>query len=120
MPLKRIAGVFILLACCLACERQIKAPPPELLGLWTTAAPTYQGRYLRFELDHILFGIGGDESTSQSIVKIYVRQEGQQTRYTFHTLDADGAHQLVILYDPSAGGSLQIRNQANVVWTKPD
>ena len=119
MPLKKVGLVLVLLVCCLACHRRIKSPPTELLGVWTTDAPTYEGRYLKFEKDYVLFGFSQDTSPAiQRILKIDVRQDGKQTIYTLHSVDAEGAHELVFVYDPSDGGALRIKNQRDVVWKK--
>ena len=119
MPLKRVGLLLVLLVSSLACDRGTKSSPKELLGLWTTAAPTYEGRYLKFERDYVLFGVGQDKLPAiQQILKIDVRQDGKQTIYTLHSVDADGAHELVFVYDPSDGGALRIKNQRDVVCKK--
>ncbi|MBZ5566961.1 MAG: hypothetical protein LAN64_03830 [Acidobacteriia bacterium] len=117
MSRRRVALIVVLLVSCLACNRGIKSPPQELLGVWTTDVPAYQGRYLKFEKDYVLFGVGQDASpTIQPILSIDVRQDGKQTVYTVHSVDADGAHEFVFFFDPSDGGALRIKNQREVVW----
>ena len=119
MLLRRVGLVLILLVSCLACKRAIKSPPQELLGVWTTDAPAYEGRYLKFEEDYFLIGVGRHTvPVIQPILKIDVRQDAKQTIYTLHSVDADGAHELVVVYDPSDGGALRIKNQRDVVWKK--
>ena len=55
MSRRRVALIVVLLVSCLACNRGIKSPPQELLGVWTTYVPAYQGRYMKFEKDYVLF-----------------------------------------------------------------
>ena len=119
MPRKRVGLVLVLLVSCLACDRGIKSPPDDLLGVWTTDAPAFEGRYLKFEKDRVLFGVGHDKLPAiQQILGIDVRQDGKRTLYTLHSMDADGAHELVFVYDPADGGTLRIKNQRAVVWKK--
>jgi hypothetical protein len=119
MTAKKLVAGFILVLGCLACHGGMKTPPQELMGTWITDAPAYQDRCLRFDSEHVLFGVGEDtQYTIQHIVGIDVRQDGKQTIYTIRAKDAEGTHELVFTYDPSDGGSLQIKNVRGVAWRK--
>lgn len=101
------------------CDRGIRSIPQQLLGFWTTDAPAYQDRYIKFEEKYVLFGLGGDElPTIQRIVDVVAETSGLQTTYTLRSRDKEGAHELVVVYDPYGGGTLQIRNQRQVVWRR--
>ncbi len=114
-----VVVTLLLLTTSLGCDRTLKAPPRDLLGVWTTDAPAYQGRFIKFEDQYLLFGVGqGRSSPMQQISRIEVRQDGPRTVYTVHSEDAEGGHVIVLVYDPSNGGSLRIKNQGTVVWKK--
>ena len=114
-----IALIGVLLAACLGCNRGVHSLPPELLGFWTTDSPAYKERYIKFENDYVLFGVGDDESpTIQRISKIESKKNGDHIVYTFYSRDADGAHQLIVSYSAADGGTLRIKNQKDVIWKR--
>jgi hypothetical protein len=119
MRWKTALPLLFLFASCLACQQGLLSPPQKLLGLWTTEAPAYADRYLRIEEDRLVFGVASDQPPMvQRIVRIDVRADEKQTTYTFHSVDAEGEHELVIFYDPAEGGALRIKNRIDVIWKK--
>ena len=123
--LKKFTVTLIIVVSCLACDQgtksptQLKNPPTELLGIWMTDAPAYKDRYLIFEKNYVLFGIGNDKSpTMQHIVKLDAQPDGGQTSYTIYSKDNDGTHELRFTYNPADGGTLSIKNQIDVLWKK--
>jgi hypothetical protein len=90
--------------------------PPSLIGLWKTAAPQYEDRYLKFTVNTLTYGIGEGSEVSHKIEKIDVEQGSGGTIYSFHYKDAEGDKSTLILtYRPE--GTIQIKNRKEI-WAK--
>ena len=97
------------------CKQEVIVPP-YLIGLWKTASPQYEDRYLKFTENTLTYGIGEGEEVSHNIEKIDVNQGSGETIYSFHYKDAEGDKwTLTLTYRPE--GTIQLKNK-NEIWVK--
>jgi len=91
--------------------------PPQLIGVWTTAAPKYADRYMKLSERTLTYGIGEGEEVSHQIEKIDVEQGNGGTMYTLYYRDAEGEKwTLIFTYSPDTR-TIQIKNSEEL-WEK--
>ncbi len=95
-----------------------KTVPTELIGLWTTADPSYSDRYLELQPDSITFGTGGTSSIKYSIIGVVRQEAGEREAYEIHFRGVDGAKFSREIVLAGSGNKLYFRSQAEVVWTR--
>ncbi len=95
-----------------------KTVPTELIGLWTTADPSYSDRYLELQPDSITFGTGGTSSIKYSIIGVVRQEAGEGEAYEIHFRGVDGAKFSREIVLAGSGNKLYFRSQAEVVWTR--
>ena len=125
MKCKLIIAALAISAVLLACES--KGPeslPPEMLGVWETSEPKYEGCFFELTKDKLSFAnkshlesfaihkISKIEITTPKTEKLlctlyYKGSEGQKYEFSFY-------------YDPSDGGSIRFKNQTTIKWVKAD
>jgi len=91
--------------------------PAELVGLWTTADPSYSDRYLELQPDTITFGTGGTSSIKYSIIGVARPEAGEDEAYEIHFRGVDGAKFSREIVLAGSGDNLFFRSQPEVVWT---
>jgi len=122
----RYKPMIMALAICavlLACEsKEPESLPPEMLAVWETSAPKYEGCYFEIKKNKISFAnkahvetyvvhdIAKIEITTPKTEKLlctiyYKGNEGQKYEFSFY-------------YDPSDGGSIRFKNQPTIKWIK--
>jgi hypothetical protein len=105
--------VLILVGC-----QQTFSIPHHLIGVWKTSSPRFEDRYLKITEDMLIFGVGNGNEISHYIQKIKIKQENNQTLYTFHYKDAeDEKWTLIFTYNPDLGGSITLKNRSET-WKK--
>ena len=110
--------------------------PDKLYGVWKTDNPEYADRYFEIRADEIVIGLGGGDSSTQTISKVDTQSQGTTTRYVIHatSFEASGGsegkhdasfrpedmHEVIwsLDYDPSAGGTIRLQNPPKLVWRK--
>jgi len=125
MRCKPIIAALAICAVLLACESKgPKSIPPEMLGVWKTSAPKYEGCFFELAKDKVSFAnknylesfvihkISKIKITTPSVEKLlctvyYKGSEGQEYEFSFY-------------YDPSDGGSIRFKNQTTIKWVKAD
>jgi hypothetical protein len=119
-------GLFILV--CMAAAtvaffpgcQQDNTIPPQLIGMWTADDPKYEGRYMKFTDNFLIFGIGDGREVSHYVEKIEAEQAGEGTSYSFHYRDSEGEKwTLNFIYDPGSGGTIKMRNR-DEIWRMSD
>jgi hypothetical protein len=115
----KLSTVFVFLSILFyfaGCQKSVPVPQ-HLIGVWKTAAPQYEDRYLKITEDSLTYGIGNGEEVSHSIDKIDVEQENGETIYTFHYKDTEGEKwDLTLIYSPVAG-TIKLKHK-NDIWEK--
>lgn len=122
MKFHKCVPVLILLLVCAACQRS-KPAPSEILGTWQTDDPRYNGKFLRFDEDFLVLGLGEDVVPKpEHIEHITVSHEGIATIYLIEARDQDRAlDRITVEYSPQNGGELRLSNPHQIVWKKsPD
>ena len=94
-----------------------KTVPTELVGLWTTADPSYSDRYIELQPDSITFGTGGTSSIKYSIIGVVRQEAGEGEAYEIHFRGVDGAKFSREIVLAGSGDKLFFRSQPEVVWT---
>ncbi len=125
MRCKPIIAALAICAVLLACESKgPKSIPPEMLGVWKTSAPKYEGCFFELAKDKVSFAnknylesfvihkISKIKITTPSVEKLlctvyYKGSEGQTSEFSFY-------------FDPSDGGSIRFKNQTAINWEKAD
>jgi hypothetical protein len=92
--------------------------PTKLVGLWTTAYPSYSDRYLTLQPDTITFGTGHTSSVTYSIIGVARQEAGEAEVYTIHFRGVDGAKFSREIVLASSGDSLSFKSQPHVVWMR--
>jgi hypothetical protein len=123
MRCKPIIAAMAVCAVVLACgSRGPKSIPPEMLGVWETSAPKYEGCFFELTKDKVSFAnrahlesfviheISKIKITTPKVEKLlctvyYQGSEGQKYEFAFY-------------YDPSDGGSIRFKNQITIKWVK--
>ncbi len=117
--------VLVICAVLLACESKgPKSLPPEMLGVWETSEPKYEGCFFELRKDKISFAnkahlesfvihkVSKIKITTPRAEKLlctvyYKGSEGQEYNFSFY-------------YDPSDGGSIRFKNQTTIKWVRAD
>ena len=120
--------VIVALAMCtvlLACES--KGPnslPPEMLGVWKTSAPKYEGCFFELTRDKVSFANKAILETFaiHRISKIEITTlRAEKLLCTVYYKDSEGQkYEFSFYYDPSDGGSIRFKNQTTIEWVKTD
>ena len=115
-----IAAVFSLLALSACTQVQTQNQiPQELTGYWRTEAPRYQKRFLKLEKDYVTIGTEDDDVASvQRVREVRAESQGGKIIYTISSISAEGSDLLGLEFDPTNGGSLQIRHMQGIVWKR--
>jgi len=102
-----------------ACEPQRSQEiPVGLLGVWTTEADSYRGRFLEIRTDLVRYGTGEGEPVSDGVVGVSEEKVETGIAYTLFCTDSEGGeYKLNLLYDPSSS-VLRLRNRPQVLWRK--
>jgi hypothetical protein len=98
---------------------RIKEVPPEMLGVWYTDAPGYQGRWMELRTDEIVFATGPNTSTTHHVNGLRRREERGHVDYSIYYDNEEGQeYELVITYEYEEGGRILFQNQKNMVWRR--
>lgn len=122
--------IFALLALALVfpgCSvlREELVVPPELIGVWGTTDPRYEGRTFEFTTGSVIFqtGNGPFDFTAHPIQDISIVPDGNRLDYVveYGTIDA-GAFEFSFSYLPDGQGMIRFMNQPEMIWTpvEPD
>lgn len=119
MKLYKCLPVLILLIFCGACHRSQSAPS-EIAGTWRTDSPRYEGKFLQFDQDFVIVGLGDETLPKvEHIERIAVRRQGPIVTYVIESRDQEGTHyKITVQYSPLNGGELRLSNPRQVVWKR--
>ena len=97
--------------------RRIK--PEDLNGIWTTSSSEYKDRFLEFDDGMITFGRGEAGTASYLIDKIECENVGESLLVHIRYSDTDSTdYRISFFYFDRHGGTLRLKNQADVHWTR--
>ncbi len=111
---------FAILATFIGCpSAKDTSVPAGLRGVWTTAAPQYEDRFLQFTKDSIIFGTGDNSYDIHAITKIEKAHEATPSLYTISHVNPEGQeYRFSFYYDPAHDGVITFKNQDNIRWKK--
>ena len=107
-----------------ACQAEEKTIPDELLGVWQTSEPKYDGCFFKIGKNSIIFLNKYELSIDSNIISKteIVPPEGEQhTLYTiYYYKEGEEEYQFSFYYYPEEGGSIYLKNQIEIKWQKTD
>ncbi|MCJ7540837.1 MAG: hypothetical protein WBG61_08460 [Desulfobacterales bacterium] len=93
--------------------------PLNLIGKWTTSAPRYQDRFFEITKETLIYGLGGGKIDVYFISSMEESLEGNNILYTINYKNTDGLKfTQSFYYHPENGGSIQLKHQEHIKWTK--
>lgn len=114
-----IIGLMVLSVC--QCGRKTTTVPADLIGVWETTAPDYADRSFEIKADQVLFETGEGKFDTYPITEIKT-EKGREELKTLYLICYKNAHRqeykLFFYYDPANQGTIRLKNQFQIVWTK--
>lgn len=93
--------------------------PQALIGVWATDSPRYAERFIKLDNKQLTMGLGEFGTTIYQIKEFKRRVDGNQKSFQLvYGQDNEPDQILHFEYDSAGGGSIKIRNQKDVVWTR--
>jgi hypothetical protein len=106
----------------LGCQpKEDETLPPELMGVWTSAAPRFKDDTLELSKEHIVFTSGRFQGfiSVNFIEKVEKRPERNHILYIIHYENVEGQeYKLSFYYYPEKGNVIRLKNQLEFVWRK--
>lgn len=103
--------------------REPATVPDELLGVWETSAPKYEGCFFEITKDSIIFANRDllEAFDVNVISKIEKTQKEKQILYTIYYEKRKGEeYKFPFYYDQLRGGAIRFKNQEQIEWRKAD
>jgi hypothetical protein len=95
--------------------------PDELIGVWTTPTPIYEGCFFEITKEEIIFG-AKDGSESNFFIKDMKIQKIPHEEWTLYTISyivrGYQKYEFPIYYHPVNNGVIRFKNKMESVWTK--
>ncbi len=93
----------------------------ELIGIWRTASPKYEGCFFELRTNSITIGPQEGEPNSFAITNIKRKKKSKEewTSYIIYYVDQGGKeYEFPIYYLPERTGVIRFKNQLDIVWTR--
>jgi len=103
-----------------SCKKEMVVPD-ELLGVWETLDPKYEGCYFEVTKDEISFADIERDINFFKILKIEAEEDSNEEFITYVITYADLEeldYEFPIFYFPGEEGTIRFKHQTNIVWTK--
>lgn len=110
--------LLLMLSVFLACTIAQETLPAELLGIWTTDDPSYEGRFMQIFKDRIYFGTGEDEPTANSIIAVSTEYQDDLAICTIDYQEPDGDEYRLRLRYRFSDDALRLANRSRVTWKR--
>ena len=115
MKTRSYSILLILILLLFGCQQNVPVPP-DLQGVWTTATPQYEGRYLSITEDSLIFGIGEGEVIN-NILEKKIERENNMVKYTFRYENLEGEQWTLSLFYNPISKRIQLQNR-NEFWER--
>jgi hypothetical protein len=105
-----------------SCQKEVIVPD-ELLGVWETSEPKYEGCYFEVTQDEIIIKDIEEDINFFKIVKIETEANPDEDFVTYIITHADlegPPFELSVIYFPGEEATIRFKNQTNIVWVKSD
>jgi hypothetical protein len=101
------------------CRPSSDQVPDHLIGTWQTSTGTHAGSTIEITKKQVLFASNRDVDIRARIVGFKSVLERSQTVYQLSYQDQyKNEYQLLLLYDPTEGGTVTLRNQPHILWKR--
>ena len=103
-----------------SCKKEMVIPD-ELIGVWETSEPKYEGCYFEVTKDEIIIKDIEENLNFYKITKIEAEKDPSEEfiTYVITYIDLEERdYEFPILYFPGEEGAIRWKNQTNIVWTK--
>ncbi len=95
--------------------------PDDLVGIWTTPTPIYEGCFFEITKEEIIFG-AKDGSESNFFIKDLKTQKIPHEEWTLYTISyvvrGYQKYEFPFYYHPASNGVIRFKNKMESVWTK--
>ena len=104
---------------CVGCHRSVTAPP-ELIGTWRTAAPEFEGRFIRIEAHYIVFGAGEEtQPDAEYIEKVLEKKVAGGKVFLIQANDMQkNRNEIEIEYTDGERPQVRLTSRKQVIWTR--
>jgi hypothetical protein len=93
--------------------------PQALIGIWATDSPRYEGRFIKLDNNLLTMDLGEFGTTIYPIKELKRRVDGNQEYFVLVYGQNNEPEQILHFdYNSAEGGTIKIRNQKDVVWTR--
>ena len=111
--------VAILLFLICSCRPSHDPVPEQLIGTWQTSMATHAGSTMEISKHVLIFMSDRGVDARSRIVGCKTFSEKGQTVYQLSYLDQyKNEYQLHLLYDPTDGGIVRLKNQPQLEWKR--
>jgi hypothetical protein len=103
-----------------SCKKEL-AVPDELLGVWETSEPKYEGCYFEVTKDEIIIKDIEEDINFFKITKIEAEEDPEENFVTYiitHAYPEGPPFELSFLYFPGEEDTIRFKNQTNIVWVR--
>lgn len=117
---KLLAGLAILIIfICSQCGKNTTVSD-ELIGIWKTASPKYEGCFFEFLTNTITIGpLEGEPSTfAITNIKREKKNNEEWTLYTIFYVDQGAEYEFPLYFLLEKDGVIRFKNQLDIVWTR--
>ena len=117
----KIFAIWIIVIVLTGCQiRGDKSVPEELMGVWETSEPRYEGCSFEINDKLIIFKNGPTYTNVNHITDIDRSAEEKRTLYHINYVDRDGQEYKFSLfyYRTGTGGVIRFKNQKDIEWTR--
>lgn len=110
-------GVILLIST--SCRQGHDPVPDHLVGTWQASGGTHSGSTIEITQLQVLFASNRGVDTRARIVGFKSVLDRSQTVYQLSYQDQyKNEYQLLLLYDPTDGGTVTLKNQPQFVWKR--
>ena len=102
-----------------SCRPDREPVPDHLIGIWQISTGTHVGSTIEITQHQVLFASDRGGDVRARIVGFKSVLDRSQTVYQLSYLDQyKTEYQLLLLYDPTDGGTVTLKNQPHLVWKR--
>ena len=121
MKIKKLLGALTILIVfiCSQCGKNTTVSN-ELIGIWKTASPKYEGCFFEFRTNTITIGPQEGEPNTFAITNIKMEKDRTQdwTLYTIFYVDKGDEYEFPLYFLLEKGGVIRFKNQLDIVWKR--
>jgi hypothetical protein len=109
-------GIILLVSS--ACEKPETTIPQQILGIWSTSDPPYEGRFMRLTANQVSFGSSDAAPTNHRVVEVRSDRLYEITAFAIDYLSPDQQIYTLNLKFYPGSNELRLANRQAPVWTR--